>query len=356
MKLNYKKHISRFLVFAVFFVLVGCNGGGSQSNSKEIQTFSLQSPNTTPLNGVITDHNIAVTVPYGTIVTALIATFTTTGTKVEVKSIVQASGITPNDFTKPLVYTVTAADSTTATYTVTVKPGLNPFKDITAYSLGDTGGEITGNNITVTMPFGTSLTALIATFTTTGESVAVESTVQKSGVTVNNFTNPVVYTVTAADGGKATYKVTARVAESSEKDIAEYSLGVYPGVITGESIAVALPYKTDVKALAATFIVHGKSITVGSTAQISGVTKNNFSDPVVYTVTAADNTTATYTVTVAVEKNDAKQITSYSLRGYDGVITGQNIAVTLPFTVGDLTALPATFTTTGTGVKVGSQD
>ena len=46
------------------------------------------------------------------------------------------------------------------------------------------------------MPPGTDVTALVATFTTTGASVKVGSTVQVSGTTANDFTYPVVYTVT----------------------------------------------------------------------------------------------------------------------------------------------------------------
>jgi hypothetical protein len=59
-------------------------------------------------------------VPTGTIVTALVATFTTTGQSVSVGSAVQTSGQTTNDFTNPVTYTVTAADMSTQSYTVTV--------------------------------------------------------------------------------------------------------------------------------------------------------------------------------------------------------------------------------------------
>ena len=62
------------------------------------------------------------------------------------------------------------------------------------------------------MPFGTNVTALVATFTTTGASVKVGSTVQISGTTANNFTAPVVYTVTAADSSSVTYTVTVTLA------------------------------------------------------------------------------------------------------------------------------------------------
>ena len=64
------------------------------------------------------------------------------------------------------------------------------------------------------MPFGTDVTALVATFSSTGASVKVGTTVQASGTTANDFTSPVAYTVTAADGSTATYTVTVTVAAS----------------------------------------------------------------------------------------------------------------------------------------------
>jgi hypothetical protein len=91
-------------------------------------------------------------------------------------------------------------------------PAPSSTKAITAYSLNGTPGVITGQNIAVTMPFGTDVTALIATFTTTGASVTVESVTQVSGTTSNNFANPVIYTVTAADSSTATYTLTVTVA------------------------------------------------------------------------------------------------------------------------------------------------
>jgi arylsulfatase A-like enzyme len=88
-----------------------------------------------------------------------------------------------------------------------------PGKAITAFSLAGVVGTIneTAKTISVTMPFGTDVTSLVATFSATGASVKVGATVQISGTTANNFTNPVTYTVTAADGSMASYAVTVSV-------------------------------------------------------------------------------------------------------------------------------------------------
>ena len=90
-------------------------------------------------------------------------------------------------------------------------------KAITAYSLVGVSATINEANktIAVTLPTGTNVSALVATFTTTGAAVRVGPTTQTSGTTANNFTGPVAYTVTAADGSVATYTVTATVAPST---------------------------------------------------------------------------------------------------------------------------------------------
>ena len=79
-------------------------------------------------------------------------------------------------------------------------------KDITAFSFASPSatGVITGTNIAVTAPLGTDLTALVPTITHSGVSISPNSGVAQ------NFTNPVTYTVTAADGSTKEYVVTVR--------------------------------------------------------------------------------------------------------------------------------------------------
>ena len=76
------------------------------------------------------------------------------------------------------------------------------------------------------------------------------------------------------------------------------------GVISGTSISLTVPFGTDVKSLTAFFTVSPKANAyIGSAGQITGVSINNFSFPVTYTITAEDGTTKTYVVTVTVDKN-----------------------------------------------------
>jgi len=74
---------------------------------------------------------------------------------------------------------------------------------------GDVDATISGMQVSASLDPGTTLTALKATFTTSDKAtVSVGNTKQVSGTTANNFTSPVIYTVTAEDGTKQDYTVT----------------------------------------------------------------------------------------------------------------------------------------------------
>jgi len=92
----------------------------------------------------------------------------------------------------------------------------SPERAITAFTVpGQTGATVINEadkTIALTVPFGTNVGALVATFTTTGASVMIAGTPQTSGVTANDFSNAVTYTVTAADASTQAYVVTVTVA------------------------------------------------------------------------------------------------------------------------------------------------
>jgi hypothetical protein len=125
-----------------------------------------------------------------------------------------ASGL-PQNFTNPVIYTVTAADGTTRAYTVTMGVVASTAKDITRLTVqGFTSeGVVTGTNVAISVPFGTDVTALIPTFTITGASMN-----PASGV-LQDFTNPVSYTVTASDGSTKTYVVAVSAPHSAPVDL-----------------------------------------------------------------------------------------------------------------------------------------
>lgn len=207
-----KKFVKFVLLSMLIVFFAGCATSEDEASSKkEITAFSINS-----IEGSINtaDKTIKVSgLPYNTDTTALVATFKATGDSVKIGTTEQISEETSNDFTNPVIYTVTAEDNSTQDYVVTVTLAPSPLKAITAFSLSESVGTIneTDKTIAVNLPAGTDVTALIATFTTTGVSVKVGETFQASGETANNFTNPVVYTVTAADTTTQDYTVNLTV-------------------------------------------------------------------------------------------------------------------------------------------------
>ena len=294
------------------------------------------------------------------LVAALTPTITITGASVSLSSDVA------NNFSSPVVYTVTAADASTQPYTVTVTVAASPAKAITAFSFASPAAtgviDETLHTIAVTVPYGTVVTALTPTITFTGASVSLAS-----GLTTD-FTSPVVYTVTAADSSTQAYVVTVTVAPppSFPKAITAFAFSspAASGVVneTLHTIAVTVPFGTDVTALAPTIAITGASVSPLSAAP------QNFTSPVTYTVTAADASTQPYVVTVtvagpAIGQSYGGGIIAYVLQPEDtGYVAGEThglIAATVDLRGGDTLpwtnyAFAAEGVPGGTGTAIGT--
>lgn len=68
--------------------------------------------------------------------------------------------------------------------------------------------------------------------------------------------------------------------------------------ISGKDVSVCVPYGTDISNLVATFNTNGDKVFVDDVEQISGVTVNDFSTPIVYRIISKQNVTQEYKVTV----------------------------------------------------------
>ena len=253
----------------------------------------------------------------------LVATFTTTGECVKIGETIQVSGITVNDFTFSFkTYTVVAKDGLTKDYSVFVSVSKIDDKDITSFEFFDQSKIIESDdtNIEIYLPFGTDITNLIATFITTGVNVKVNNIVQISGTTANDFTNPVTYTVTASDVSTKDYIVIVKISDIDEKEFINFDFAKLSvsGIIDGTNITITVPHDTDVTNLVSNFVTTGVSVKVNNVVQVSGVTANDFSNQVLYTVTAADGSEKSYTVTVTIAQIYTLTIINYD--GKDGVM------------------------------------
>jgi hypothetical protein len=268
--------VSLCLLVAAAAAAAACGDNLKPATSdKDITAFTLAG-----VAATIDGNMIDATLPYGTDVTALAPTIVTTGT-----SVAPASGAT-QDFSHPTTYTVTAADHSTKNYVVTVAVAASDTHAITKFSVLGVDGTITGDQIAVTLPYGTTIVALTPHIEYQGADLEPPSEVTQ------DFTHPVPYVVTAPDGSTATYTVTITLAANDAKDITSFVIGTAHGTIGTSTIAVTVPHDTDVTMLAPTITITGTSVSPSSG------TIEDFTNPVSYVVTAADGTIKTYTVTV----------------------------------------------------------
>ncbi len=269
---------------------------GVVSTAAEITAFALpnQIGNATINSGAGT---IAVNVPIGTDLTSV----TPSALTISTNATINPTAATARNFSSPVTYTVTAQDGTTMKiWTVTVSTVASTLKEITAFQLSPSQiGSATINSgagtIAVSMPFGSTLTNLVPTTLT----ISPNATISPLANSAQNFTNPVVYTVTAQDNSTKTWTVTVTIVVSTLKEITAFQLS--PSQIGSATInsgagtiAVNMPLGSTLTNLVPT------TLTISPNATISPLANSaqNFTNPVVYTVTAQDNSTKTWTVTV----------------------------------------------------------
>ena len=209
------------------------------------------------------------------------------------------------------------------TVTAAPKSSNADVSSVTVAGVEATAGE--NNTYTVTLPYGTDVTA--------GSFVIVTS---DAGATVGALTNEGnvwTFTVTAEDGVTSkTYTVTVSFTEAPKSNDANVSSVTVAGVeaTAGENntYTVTLPYGTDVTAGSFVIVTSDAGATVGALTNEGNVWT--------FTVTAEDGVTSkTYTVTVsfteAPKSNDAG-VSSVTVAGFKAVAGANNsYTVTVPY-------------------------
>ena len=173
-------------------------------------------------------------------------------------------------------------------------------KDIAGFTvskqIGNSTIDITNHSVIFHMAYGTSVKKIAPTITISGG-----GTISPQSKASQNFTTPVIYKVKAQDGTTQTWTVTCIVdPKSSAKDITAFTVSKQVGNstidLTNHTISFHMKNGTSVNKIA-------PIITVSAGATISPKSKaaKNFTSPVVYTVTAQDRTSQTWTVTCVVD-------------------------------------------------------
>lgn len=202
--------------------------------------------------------------------------------------------------------------------------------EITAFKIpGQTGSEVINSaagTIAISVPLGTALN------TVTPQTVVIspQATINPSATAAQNFTNPVTYTVTAQSGTTKTWTITVTGVASAAKEIIAFKLAnnqVGNAVIDSASgtISVLMPLGSNLNGLVPVTFTLSANATVSPATTMS----QNFGSPVVYTVTAQNNSTKTWTInTTLVDPNTT--FTDYQAEAatYTGVTDNQHAGYT----------------------------
>ena len=282
-----------------------------KKKSKDATLSDLMINGTTVPDFTADTLSYKVVLPYGT-KEAPVVTATAHYAKAKVE-ITQAEGFAPSNNTATIL--VTAESGSTQTYTVNFTVALNFAKVITDFQFAALDPVVVGTiseeakTIALTVPYGTDATSLIPTITHTGASISPASGAEQ------DFSDSVIYTVTAADGSTAEYTVTVTVLPSTDTALAVFTIGtevVYdvlnpelPGNLTGEDGAIlAVSDFGNLKGVMVEPVsanVQSVIVTVNGTE----IAKDDLSkreikanDVIVVKVVAEGGNTAQYTVTV----------------------------------------------------------
>jgi hypothetical protein len=226
-----------------------------------------------------------------------------------------------------------------------------------ALESGSSAGAIdeAGHAIAVSVPYGTTATALVPTITHTGQGVSPASGAAQ------NFTNPVTYTVTAEDGTTQDYVVTV-TAEAPNSDAYLSALALSAGTLTPDFGAGTTTYTAavanSVESVTVTATARNTNATLAYSPSQTVSPAAGESATVTVTVTAEDGvTTRTYSVTVTRAASSSKAITAFRFESLDvtAVInqTAHTIAATVPYGT-SVTGLVPTVEHTGQSVSPAS--
>lgn len=233
----------------------------------------------------------------------------------------QISGVSGNDYTNPVVFTVLGTGFNTGlveTYTIKIITGLSSESKLLSYDFKVTSNsalaqeintDIIGNNVTKTVSFGVDVRSLIADFVVSpGAELYIDGVLQVNSKTIAaDYTNSFLVTVISENKLSTTnYNVTIN-AKNSEANIIGYTVQdqVAPSIINPltKTVTVYVSNNANFGEFTPTFQLSDfAALRIGTYLQDSGVSVLNYTVPVIYNVIAQDGTIENWTVTIEYAK------------------------------------------------------
>jgi hypothetical protein len=232
--------------------------------------------------------------------------------KVFVNGVEQVSGVTENDFARPVIYTVKSAQGTEKQYTVKFSTfPASDEKKLTKFALGVGGnGEIgevdeAGKAINIKANYGTNLAAVRLILESSYASKIYLSNLLYSDRKNYNLSANGLKTVKVVAQNNSEAEYTIKIL--AENPVSSFTFsGLVPapeGIInvTAKTISIDVLKGTDITKLAALWTGSVGKVTIGNTVQNNGVSVNDFTAPVTYTFYKGTTAGDKYKVTVNVK-------------------------------------------------------
>ena len=200
------------------------------------------------------------------------------------------------DFTQTIGLVVYSTKyGTEATYDVSVTAEKSAENDILSYKIGDAVGTISGNNVSITIPYATDLTTAEPEIT-----VSEFAEVTQKPAELQDGENH--YTVTAENGAEQDYIVTiTRTPVATGRQIKSFRYGGDEATINEGTAEITMMLPKGISPVFAPTIEISEFATV---TPASGEVQD-FSSPVKYKVTAQNKASKTYTVKVTISSEVA---------------------------------------------------
>lgn len=231
---------------------------------------------------------INLTLPLGTDLTALTPTLRHTAARATIGGLAEGN---PVDLSSP-VKILLSLDQYQEEYTLRTVTGDSSECDILSYSINGEKAIISGDKITLTLPYGTDLTGVEPELQISEDAKLTQKPDSLA------FGKNLTYTVTAQNGDTRTYTVMlTETPISQENELLSFSYGSMQAEINQDkgTVKLQVPDGTNLEKLTPTVKVSDFASVYpesGQTVDFSG------SDPVIYTVTSQSGVTNKYWVTV----------------------------------------------------------
>jgi hypothetical protein len=348
------------------------NSSGSSvisNNDKFITIFSINSLNT---NSVIDEnlHTIVLPIQTGTDVTNLIPNIISSS-----NTTLSPSSNVAQNFTNPVVYTVTAPDGSSQIYTVSVVPKgamltfdvnnkISYAGNFLLCNMDNNSSNTNGNNFGMST-FISSSNWQTANQATANSNMLINTNFRfifgtpsqasydcTNNTYLNSHSNVFYYTTTS--GLSVIYGTYTPPSLSSAKAITAFNFaGLSPTVVgsineTNHTINLTVPFGTNVSS-----IVPAIAISSGATINPNTNVAQDFTNNQTYTVTAENASTQEYIVTVTITSNSGSDTTPPAISSY--TFNGTASSITINPLVNNLTiALVASENVNWMSVKIES--